>query len=79
MRRTLFLVWLAVSVFWMLLVGWYANETWPHLSLDLSHVDPDTQAAYQSAVLMHVLKYALIAFAAPLVVLVFGRVFLKDR
>ena len=65
MNRLLFLFWLVLSVLWVAGVGYYAYTTWPHLSLDLSHIDAETQAAYRQATTMHVLKYVAVAVLVP--------------
>ncbi len=70
MRKVLFAVLFAVAVAW---AGYVANsclQSWPHMSLDLSHLDPGTQAAHGQAVTSHVLLH-LVAGSIPFLA-VFG-------
>ena len=69
MSRLIFLVWLIVSLGWILAVGAYTQHSWPHMPLDISHTDPATRAAYDQAVLAHIGKNALVALLPPLVML----------
>lgn len=73
MRGLLLMIFLAGSAAWGYVVWQWALAAWPHLSLDLSHVDPATQAAYRSAENWHMAKYAALALLPPLVVGLVGR------
>lgn len=68
MSRSLFFIWLVVSLVWLAVVAVFAAQTWPHLPLDVSHTDPATRAALDRAVLGHVLQHALMAIGPPLVI-----------
>ncbi len=73
MSRLIFLVWLVVSLGWILAVGAFAQHSWPHMPLDISHSDPETRAAFDEAVLAHIGKHALVALLPPLVMLLLAR------
>ncbi len=79
MKRILFWVWIAAALIWSMGAAYAAYIEWPHLSLDLSHIDAETQAAYNQAVLLHVAKYAAVGILVPLVVLFLGSFFFKRR
>jgi len=66
--RTLFGIWVIAAAGWMVAVGYACVRTWPHLSLDLSHIDPSTRAAFDSAVFWHVASHGVFAVAVSLVV-----------
>lgn len=70
--RTLTALWAVISLAWMGAVGYACVNAWPHMSLDLSTIDPQTQAAFDQAQMMHVLYYAAIAIVPPLVVFLLG-------
>ena len=69
MRRLPFMIWLAVSLAWVLAIGWMAWNSWPHLPLDISPTDPATRAAFDQAVLMHAGRHAALALLPPLLLL----------
>jgi len=73
MPRLHFLIWLVLSLAWIAVIGAAAWNAWPHLPLDISHTDPATRAAYDSAVLMHAGRHAAIALLPPLVVMMLYR------
>lgn len=75
--RISFGLWIVASIAWVAGVGYGCVRSWPHLSLDLAHTDPGTKAAYDGAVLAHVLWYGAIAMVVPLVVLVLGRMLVR--
>lgn len=65
MNRTVFTIWLVVTVVWVGLIATFAWQSWPHLPLDVSHQDPATRAAFDQAVMGHVVKNALVAILPP--------------
>ncbi len=73
MARFVFLIWLIVSMGWIIAVIAFAQQSWPHMPLDISHTDPATRAAYDEAVLVHAAKHAVIALLPPLVMLLLAR------
>ncbi len=80
MRIFALVVFAAISIGWIGFMAQSALDSWPDLSLDLSHVDPETQSAYQWAINMHVAKYAAVALLPPLVVWIAARnVFAKRK
>lgn len=72
MRTIGLVVFAVVSIGWIGFMAQSALGSWPQLSLDLSHVDPATQSAYQWAINMHVAKYAALALLPPLIVWIAG-------
>ncbi len=73
MRTVALVVFAAVSIGWIGFMAQAALGSWPQLSLDLSHVDPATQSAYQWAINLHVAKYAAFGLLPPLIVWIAGR------
>lgn len=77
MGRLLIAIAILLCLAWAGAVAYEAWVSWPHLSLDLSHGDARTQAAYDQAVIMHVVRYAVVGIAPFLIVtalsLMFGR------
>jgi hypothetical protein len=73
MSRLVFFIWLVLSLGWVLAVGSFALQGWPHMPLDISHTDPATRAAFDEAVLVHVGKHAAVALLPPLVMFVLAR------
>lgn len=69
MRTIILLVWLVATVAWVIFIAYWADQTWPVLSLDLSPNDPATQAAWASAQRWHVVKLVAAAAVPPAVVL----------
>lgn len=77
MPRLPFLLWLIASAAWIAAVTAFAWSTWPHMPLDISHTDPATRAAYDSAVLMHAGRHTALALLPPLIVMALYR-FLRN-
>lgn len=73
MRTTVLFVFAVISIGWIGFIAQAALDSWPQLSLDLSHVDPETQSAYQWAINMHVAKYASMALLPPVAIWFAGR------
>ncbi|MCH9809296.1 MAG: hypothetical protein K0U74_16340 [Alphaproteobacteria bacterium] len=73
MTQTLFYIWLIATLAWIAVVALWAYNSWPHLPLDISHNDPATRAAFDSAVMLHAAKHAFIALVPPMVLLVLFR------
>lgn len=72
MRTIVLIIFAVISIGWIGFMAQAALDSWPQLSLDLSHVDPATQSAYQWAINMHVAKYAALALLPPLLVWIAG-------
>ena len=70
MSRLPALIWLVASAAWVVAIAFLAVNAWPHMPHDISHTDPATRAAYDSAVMMHAVRYAALALLPPL--LAFG-------
>jgi hypothetical protein len=79
MSRTMFYIWLLLTTLWVLAVCYRAYYVWPHLPLDISHTDPATKAAFNSAVMMHAGKYALVALLPPMIVMILARMIAPRR
>lgn len=73
MPRPPFIIWLVASAAWVAAVAVFAWSTWPHMPLDISHTDPATRAAFDSAVLMHAARHAALALLPPIIVLALYR------
>lgn len=73
MSRLVFVIWIVVSLGWILAIGSFAYNSWPYMPLDISHSDPGTRAAYDQAVFIHAAKHAAIALFPPLVTLALVR------
>lgn len=79
MGRLLIAVAIVLSLAWAGAVAYQAWVSWPHLSLDLSHGDAGTQAAYDQAVIMHVVRNAVVGTAPLLIVTALSFVFGRSR
>ncbi len=75
MARLPLLIWIVLSLAWIAAVGVLAWNSWPHLPLDISHTDPATRAAYDSAVMLHAGRHAALALLPPLIVVALIRFF----
>ncbi|MEM1370822.1 MAG: hypothetical protein AAGG72_01200 [Pseudomonadota bacterium] len=70
MRSIAILAWSVLSAGWFIVVAFLAERTWPVLSLDLSHSDPATQAAFNTAVYQHIGWHAALAVVPTALVLI---------
>lgn len=70
--------WIVLSILWAAGVAYFGWSNWPTIPLDVSADDPATRAAFDGAVQAHVLEYALLALAPPAVLLVLGRLLLRN-
>lgn len=79
MRRLLLTIAFLLCLAWAGAAAYQAWVSWPHLSLDLSHGDSGTQAAYNQAVTMHILRYAVVGIAPLLIVTALSFMFGRSR
>jgi hypothetical protein len=77
--RSLTFVWLLrfASLFWIAGSAYFCWQNWPILPLDMSGSDPATKAAFDAAVIRHVLRATLIGISVPSVLVALG--WLADR
>ncbi len=61
---------LLASIGWLAVAGYYCWQTWPHVPLDVSAVDPATVSAHQNAVIAHFVRYAAVGLVPLFVVIV---------
>lgn len=62
MTKSSFLIWLFLSVGWILFIGYGAITHWPQVPLDMSGADPSIDAAYREArynLIVRALTYGL--------------------
>ncbi len=55
------------SLAWIAGAAYFCWQDWPVLPLDMSGSDPTTKAAFDAAVMRHVLRAAFFAISVPLV------------
>ena len=70
---------LLASLVWIAAIAYIGLRAWPVMSLDMAAGDPQVRAAYDAAVMAHVLRYALLAVAPPLALLLLARLLSRSR
>jgi hypothetical protein len=71
-RRRWLRLWLVVAVLWAGVMAYACLRGWPTFPLDLPRNDPEIQAAFNRAIAAHAGRYALLALAPPLLMLILG-------
>ena len=68
MRKWLFGFLFIAALAWAAYAANVCLLSWPHISLDLSHIDEGTRAAHGQAVTAHVLRHMVVGLVPMLVV-----------
>lgn len=71
-RRAWLALWLLLSAGWIGFIALRCLRGWPRIPLDVSATDPATRAAFDRAVMLHVVQCGIVGLLPPLALLVLG-------